>query len=334
MTKRGDLAAILGIGAAALLCAAAAPPAKPPPAKPPATGPMAWAYPAAVSEKAADGFFRHQASYTLPGSRLKLTEPQLDDPWAAVDWLPAEHPPAPAVVLHGRKPDVMACGLCHMTNGQGGHGVPALAGLRRDYIIAQVKAFGAGQRGASYLLRDVVNMQDVARAAHGDETAAAAAYYAALPYRPWIRVAEVATVPVTAPSYWGWTEIRPGPTRDPIGVRIVEVAEDRQRSGMGDPHAGFVAYVPPGSIGRGKALAAKGVGGQPPCAACHGADLKGTAMAPPLAGRSPTYLARQLWDLHTGARRNAAAAPMVPIANALEPAGIVDLTAYLASLKP
>ncbi len=327
MAKRRDLAVLLALTVA--LPAQAAPPPKPL-----ATGPMAWAYPAAASEKAADGFFRHQASYTLPGSRLKLSEAQLDDPWAAVDWRPAEHPPAPGVVLHGRKPDVMACGLCHMTNGQGGHGVPALAGLRRDYITAQVASFASGQRGASYLLRDAVNMQDVSRAAHAREVAAAAAYYAGLAYRPWIRVAEVRTVPVTAPSYWGWTEIRSGPAREPIGTRIVEVAEDRQRNGMSDPHSGFAAYVPPGSIARGRALAAKGVGAQPPCAACHGAGLKGSDTAPPLAGRSPTYLARQLWDLRTGARHTPAAAPMRPIAAALDPGGIVDVTAYLASLKP
>ena len=303
-------------------------------ARPLAKGPMSWAYPAARSEQAAAGFFKHQARYTLPGSRLKLTEAQLDDSWAAVDWAPGEHPPAPAVVLHGRRPDVMACGLCHMVGGQGGHGVPGLAGLRRDYIIAQVAAFASGARRSSYLLRDSVNMSDIGRAVHPGEAAAAANYYVRLPYRPWIRVVETSTVPATAPSYWGWTEVAPGPRREPIGVRIVEVAEDRQRSGMADPRSGFIAYAPPGSVARGRALVVRGVGGQPPCAACHGADLKGSGTAPPLAGRSPTYLARQLWDMRTGARHNRSAAPMAPVASALDPAKIVDVVAYLASLKP
>jgi cytochrome c553 len=295
---------------------------------------MAWAYPAAKSEQADAGFFKHQGSYTLPGSRLKLTEAQLDDSWAAVDWLPSEHPPAPPVVLHGRQPDTYACGLCHMVNGQGGHGVPSLAGLPRDYIAAQVAAFASGQRASSFFLRDAANMTTVARAARPAEIAAAADYYARLPYRPWIRVVEAAKVPATAPSYWGWTEALPGPRRDPIGVRIVEVAEDRQRAGMSDPHSGFIAYVPPGSVARGRALAERGVGGQPPCAACHGPHLTGSSIAPPLAGRSPTYLARQLWDIRTGARRGAGAAPMRPVARVLDAEGIVDITAYLASLRP
>ena len=127
-----------GVTSALGLAAFAAGASAPEPSRPSATGPMAWAYPAAGSERAAEGFFRHRDSYTLPGSRLKLTEAQLDDSWAAVDWLPAEHPPAPAVVLRGRKPDVLACGLCHMTNGQGGQGVPGLAGLGREIGRAHV----------------------------------------------------------------------------------------------------------------------------------------------------------------------------------------------------
>jgi cytochrome c553 len=103
---------------------------------------------------------------------------------------------------------------------------------------------------------------------------------------------------------------------------------------LGDPHLGFVAYVPPGAIARGQGLAAHGVAAQQPCSACHGAGLKGSDEAPPLAGRSPTYLARQLWDFHTGARHNTAAAPMRIVAAGLDAPQIVDLVAYLASLKP
>lgn len=299
-----------------------------------ASGPMAWAYPAARTEAAAAGFFRHKDRYSPPGSSLSLTEAQLDDPWAAVDWRPDSHPPAPAIVLHGRKPQAMACGLCHMVDGQGGHGAPSLAGLPADYVTAQVAAFASGARRSTFRLRDSESMSDVARALRPDEAAAAADYYARLPYRPWIRVAQAARVPLTAPSYWGWTEAVEGPRRAPIGTRIVEVAEDRQRSGMADPDSGFVAYVPPGAVARGRALAARGAGGSAPCASCHGAELKGMGPAPPLAGRSPTYLARQLWDLRSGARADPGAAPMQPIAKALSPAQMIDLAAYLASLKP
>ncbi|HZZ90695.1 MAG TPA: hypothetical protein VFE13_20395 [Caulobacteraceae bacterium] len=128
--------------------------------------------------------------------------------------------------------------------------------------------------------------------------------------------------------------MRPSAAREPIGLRIVEAAEDRQRAGMADPHSGFVAFVPAGSVARGRALAQHGADGQAPFASCHGADLRGSAAAPPLAGRSPTYLARQLWDFRTGARRDAGAAAMQQVAARLAPASIVDLTAHLASLRP
>jgi cytochrome c553 len=328
---------MLAVGCAALAVAAiafAAGDPQPSASWPSARGPMAWAYPSAPTEQAAAGFFRSRKVYRAPGSRFTLNEAQLDDPWDAVDWFPAEHPPAPAIVLHGRKPAVGACALCHMTNGEGGLGVPALAGLPRDYIAAQANAFANGQRRSTWFVRDIGNMVDTARAAHGDEIAAAATYYSRLPYRPWIRVTETRTTLPTAPSYWGWTEVRPGAAREPLGVRIVEAAEDRQRAGMADPHSGFVAFIPVGSLARGRALTHRGAGGQAPCASCHGADLRGAPGAPPLAGRSPTYLARQLWDFRSGARHDPGAAAMKPVASALGPASIVDIAAYAASLRP
>jgi cytochrome c553 len=70
------------------------------------------------------------------------------------------------------------------------------------------------------------------------------------------------------------------------------------------------------------------------CAACHGVRLQGLDEAPRLAGRSPTYLARQLFDLRAGARRGPAVARMAPAAAQLTNADIVDLAAYLGSLRP
>ena len=39
------------------------------------------------------------------------------------------------------------------------------------------------------------------------------------------------------------------------------------------------------------------------CAVCHGANLEGIGPVPALAGRSPSYATRQLFDMKTGARR-------------------------------
>ena len=55
---------------------------------------------------------------------------------------------------------------------------------------------------------------------------------------------------------------------------------------------------------------------------------------PALAGRSPTYIARQLYDLQTGIRKGAWSELMETSVANLTIADIVDLAAYSASLEP
>ena len=65
---------------------------------------------------------------------------------------------------------------------------------------------------------------------------------------------------------------------------------------------------------------------------CHGANMEGRAAVPGKAGRSPSYLARQLHDFQTGARRGPMAGMMKPAVAKLTASDIVNITAYLASL--
>jgi cytochrome c553 len=53
-----------------------------------------------------------------------------------------------------------------------------------------------------------------------------------------------------------------------------------------------------------------------------------------LAGRSPSYLARQLYDLQSGNRKGLWAPLMADVVRELSLDDIVDLSAYLASLDP
>jgi cytochrome c553 len=106
-----------------------------------------------------------------------------------------------------------------------------------------------------------------------------------------------------------------------------------------DPRVGFVAYVPPGSIERGRVLAETGrrmgEAGDPvtiPCGTCHGPGLRGLGDAPPLAGRSPSYLARQLHGFRSGARNGTMAGLMKPVVANITAHDMMELTAYLASL--
>ena len=70
------------------------------------------------------------------------------------------------------------------------------------------------------------------------------------------------------------------------------------------------------------------------CATCHLANLKGTDKIPPIAGRSPTYLLRQLLAYKNGDRNGEAAAQMAPTVEKLELEDMVALAAYVGSLYP
>ena len=70
------------------------------------------------------------------------------------------------------------------------------------------------------------------------------------------------------------------------------------------------------------------------CAACHGADLKGVGPIPGIAGRSPSYLMRQLFDIKNGARAGPGSAPMQATVANLSEDDMMALAAYVASLPP
>src|SRR5690606_29411719 len=121
---------------------------------------------------------------------------------------------------------------------------------------------------------------------------------------------------------------------EPIGNRIIEMPEDTERTEVyRDPRSGFIAYVPTGSVARGEALVRSGGDGRTAaCATCHGADLHGLGPVPGLAGRSPSYLARQLYDMKNGNRAGTWAPLMEQVVARLTPEDLVAITAYLASL--
>jgi cytochrome c553 len=97
----------------------------------------------------------------------------------------------------------------------------------------------------------------------------------------------------------------------------------------------FIAHVPKGSIEKGKVLASTGGEGRTvQCGICHGPDLKGLGPIPSIAGRSPSYLVRQLYDFQHGARAGLASALMKPTVEKLTMDDIIALSAYAASLAP
>ena len=80
------------------------------------------------------------APRTVPGSRVSLTVAQTRDAFNPPDWFPDAHPPMPPSVAHGRKPELRACGFCHLVNGQGRPENASLAGLPAAYKPAGLTA--------------------------------------------------------------------------------------------------------------------------------------------------------------------------------------------------
>jgi cytochrome c553 len=268
---------------------------------------------------------------SIPGSARKYTPKEIDDLNGPPDWFPESHPPAPEPVMKGR-PGVMACGACHLMSGLGHPESADLTGYTAGYFMQTMADFKSGAR-PDFAAR----MNGIAKALSDAEITQIAAYFASLPRRKFVRVVEAATVPKTFVGQGRMRFVDPaakGQT-EPIGARIITLPEDQEAARHRDPRSGFVAYVPPGSIARGKALAETGGNGRTvACANCHGEGLKGLANVPRLAGVHPIYLVRQLYLFREGARKGADAALMTKPAARLTDADIIDLSAYAGSLSP
>jgi cytochrome c553 len=291
------------------------------------------ASPSAATPAAPDGSQLLQ----VPNSQARFTRAELTDLYSVPDWHPTEHPPMPAVVAQGRKPDVYACGYCHLPGGEGRPENAALAGLPAQYIIRQVRDIATHARripwtGPEY--RPAAFMTRVAENATDAETAAAAAYFSTLALRK-RRADVIETDRAPRMHVAGWMYVPTASTGDePLGARILEVARDLERHELRDPEAEYVAYVPVGSVERGRKLATTGDGRTLACAGCHGPELRGVGEVPPIAGRSPTYLLRQLIAFRTGARDTPAAGPMKPVVAPLDVDEMIALAAYVGSVPP
>jgi cytochrome c553 len=293
-------------------------------------GPPAWAYPVNppnFQRAPDDGTIRH-----VPDSAAGFTLTQVRDLFAAPDWHPQDHPPMPKIVETGRKPDVYACGVCHRADGPGGPESASLYGHSAEYIKQQTEQFKAGLRtnAARRVATDL--MIKASKAITDEELNEAANYFASIKPRANIAIVETDSVPKTEVRDLFLVPVSGG-EKEPIGHRIIEIAENVEHFVSRDSRARFIAYVPGGSIEQGRKLAAS-ADPRVQCVACHGADLRGTAAAPGIAGRSPTYMFRQLYDFKSGARKGANSELMKPVVENLGVDEMIALVAYSASLKP
>src|SRR5258706_5363971 len=258
-----------------------------------------WAFPVnAPGRPAAPALKDDGTLFHVPDSDVALTRIEIEGRDALPDWHPNDHPPMPDIVKNGRE-GVRACAYCHQPSGAGRPESASLAGLTESYIKEQIDTFKKGLRKGSEPDRVPQKlMNQIASKLTDEEVEQAARYFSSLKLASFVKVVETDTVPKTFVA-GGMLAKSPEGGMEPIGQRIIEVPEDLQRAENRDPRTPFIAYVPKGSINKGKALV---TGGAQPCISCHGADLHGLGDIPHIGGRLPSLILRPLsclqhWEL-------------------------------------
>ena len=282
--------------------------------------------------------------HTVAGSKFSFARAQIADRYGPADWFPEDHPTMPDIVARGKvaaQPQVYACGLCHYPNGKGRPENANITGLSYEYFVQQMMDFRNGARKTSDPRKPNTGlMTGFAKTMTDEEIKIAAKYFTSIPATPWIKVVESATVPKTKAQGGMFLTLEGAEAGvEPIGERIIETpvsAHDTEF--LRNPRSGFIAYVPPGSLKKGEALVMNGVtagGGKvTACTVCHGPELRGLGPVPTLAGRSPSYIARQLYDMQHGNRNGAWSPLMAPVLANLGPDDLLTAAAYLTSLQP
>jgi cytochrome c553 len=271
---------------------------------------------------------------TLPGSNATYSWKQARDLFVALDWHPDAHPAMPDIVANGRKPEVRACGACHRVEGTGGPESASLAGLSAAYLIQQIADFKNGARTMSGPERPSKVMLASVKGLTDADIRAAAEYFAGLKRKSMIKVVESETIPKTGPSRLFYVKSSDGGT-EPLGQRIVEMPDDVNQFELRDSWTTFTAYVPVGSLAKGEALVKTGGSGvTTACNICHGPGLKGLGTVPAIAGRSPTYVVRQLYEFQHGGRTGGASPLMKQTVDKLSQEDMIAIAAYVASLDP
>lgn len=290
-----------------------------------------WAYPMAPSGRPPldpDEVFTAQGA----DPSLKFTRRQINNGFGPPDWFPKDHAPMPRIVSHGREPHVRACILCHLSSGIGHAESAPIAGLPVKYFIRQLIAFKEGDR----VNIRAPNMIELSHDMTPKEMRDAANYYARQRPSQWkpVRVVETSRAPANSIAPSGKRMFHPGAETVPVPPDLIyEVAENMQVE-LRNPRVGFAAYVPMGSIAKGRIVALGNRGAFRSCASCHGNDLRGREDVPRIAGRSPSYLVRQMADMKYGHRKGKALGEMKDIAPKLSDADILNVAAYVASRSP
>lgn len=295
--------------------------------------PVAWVLPGEDAEDL-------NTPRRVEGSSATYARVEVRDNHNVIDWFPGDHPPMPDVVAHG--PASLAaergrgCGSCHLPNGKGRPENAPVSDLPTAYFIQQLQDMRDGRRYTSDpRKRNTPTMIALAEAMTDQEMQQAAEYFAAIPWTPWMNVTEADMIPEMHLEVGNMYVLAETGKTEPLGNRIVEAPIDEFQSNyLRNPRSAWNVYVPVGSLARGEDLVTTGGGKTIQCGICHGPDLFGLGNIPGIAGRSPSYMMRQLWDMKQGTRSGVQAQLMQPIIANLTVDDMTAIVGYLASIEP
>jgi cytochrome c553 len=285
---------------------------------------LSWAFPV----KNGDLPPEEAGPKSVPGSTKTYTQAQIEDLSNPPDWFPEEHPPAPQIVQRGHG-DALACGACHLMSGVGHPESADMTGFTTEYIRRQMVDFKSGAR------KEPNRMNTIASALSDDEMRQASEWFAKLKPYAWTKVVEATMVPKTFVGQGRMRFAQPGGGMEALGNRIITLPQDQSRVTKRDPHSGFTAYVPQGSIKKGEAFVKTGGSGKSvACAICHGDSLQGLGNVPRIAGLHPIYIVRQLHQFKDGTRNGGDAPLMKKPVSQMTDDDMIAIAAYVGSLNP
>ena len=272
------------------------------------------------------------AVVTIAGTDKTFTRGQLRAQKETMDWHPEDRRgTAPPIVRFGKE-GVRQCSLCHLPDGAGRPENAPISSLHPTYFLQQMQDFRNGLRNSADPRKANTNtMIGFAKATTTDEDRAAAEFFAQQPYPRRLKIVESKTAPkvrMQGGMHMAVPADEGGGTVAIAADTIVEVPDDNLRAEARDTRMGWTAYVAPGTLKKGAQIAAKAQ-----CGTCHGKNLEGLGPVPPLAGRSPSYTMRQLFDFKTGARRGPWGELMKPVVASLSVADLMAVSAFVASIE-
>src|SRR5262249_19842809 len=146
-----------------------------------------------------------------------------------------------------------------LPNGKGRPENAGIAGLPVTYFMRQIDDFRNGRRHTADPRKPNTNtMIELAKSLTDSELKDAAEYFVSMKWTPWVRAVESEMVPED--RIRGQLLPPPGKAKgEALAGRHNEVPENEEQSETyRNPHSGFVAYVPPGSLSKGKDLVTTG----------------------------------------------------------------------------